>query len=116
VVTLDQLPPAARAEVQAAMSAYLEAGRQKIAARAKLNALRGTLRSWVAELQALGIIDQEQPKPDSPYLTAKQAARYLNVAYGTFRNWAYHIPKTRTGRYTREALDHFAATRKRGRK
>jgi len=48
----------------------------------------------------------------SPYLTAKGAAEYLNVGYGTFRNWATKIRRTRTGRYRREDLDNFAQMRR----
>ncbi|MCE9560576.1 MAG: helix-turn-helix domain-containing protein [Planctomycetes bacterium] len=59
-----------------------------------------------------GKAKRPEPQIESPYLTAKQAAAYLNVQYGTFRNWATQIKKTRTGRYTREALDYFALHRK----
>jgi hypothetical protein len=53
------------------------------------------------------------PPVASPYLTARQAAAYLGIAYGTFRNKATRIRKMpQTGRYRREDLDAFAeATR-----
>ena len=53
------------------------------------------------------------PVIESPYLTPKEAASYLNIAYGTFRNWAKDIRRQRTGRYRREDLDAFAQRRKR---
>ncbi|OWK46591.1 helix-turn-helix domain-containing protein [Fimbriiglobus ruber] len=49
---------------------------------------------------------------DSPYLTAREAATYLNVSYGTFRNWAVQIKRQKTGRYRKEDLDHFAKSRR----
>ncbi|OWK46594.1 helix-turn-helix domain-containing protein [Fimbriiglobus ruber] len=49
---------------------------------------------------------------DSPYLTAREAALYLNVSYGTFRNWATKIKKQKTGRFRKEDLDNFAKTRR----
>jgi excisionase family DNA binding protein len=52
------------------------------------------------------------PKTPSPYLTAREAADYLNVSYGTFRNWATRIKRAKTGRYRREDLDQFASTRR----
>jgi hypothetical protein len=46
----------------------------------------------------------------SPYLTAREAAAYLNIAYSTFRGRARLIRRApQTGRYTREALDEYAA-------
>jgi len=46
--------------------------------------------------------------PPSPYLTAAEAARYLNVPDSTFRKAARWIPITATCRYRREDLDAFA--------
>jgi hypothetical protein len=46
--------------------------------------------------------------PDAKYLTAKEAAVYLGLTYGTFRHKATKIRRTKHGRYTREALDDFA--------
>ena len=75
------------------------------------------MRSLIAEMRAL-VADavggaEKAPAADSPYLTAKQAAAYLNVSYGTFRHRAKNIKRTRTGHYRREDLDHFAAHRRR---
>lgn len=50
--------------------------------------------------------------PSKEYMTAKEAADYLNVTYGTFRNWATRIKRSKTGRYRREDLDHFAQNRR----
>lgn len=48
---------------------------------------------------------------ESPYLTAKQAAAYLGIAYSTFRKKACQIPTmAQTGRYRREDLDKWAAS------
>lgn len=48
------------------------------------------------------------PPIPSPYLTAKEAAAYLNVAYGTFRHIATRIRRCRHGRYHRDDLDAYA--------
>ena len=61
----------------------------------------------------------ERPEPPQPvginpgakYLTAREAAAYLGLTYGTFRHKAARIRRTRHGRYTREALDRFAELR-----
>jgi len=49
---------------------------------------------------------------ESPYLTAREAAHYLGMTYGTFRNIATRITRTAHGRYTRTALDSFASKKK----
>mgnify|MGYP001153130515 CR=1 FL=1 len=49
------------------------------------------------------------PAVPSPYLTAEEAAAYLRISYGTFRNHAHKIPKTRHGRYRIADLDKYAA-------
>lgn len=67
------------------------------------------LASWVYDLE---FPDSPGALPESPYLTAKEAAAYLRVSYGTFRNWATKIKRHRTGRYRREDLDEFARTRR----
>lgn len=36
---------------------------------------------------------------ESPFLTAVEAARFLNIAYGTFRKVATRIKRCRHGRY-----------------
>jgi excisionase family DNA binding protein len=53
---------------------------------------------------------------DSPWLTAAQAAAYLQVALGTVRNWtsALFIPHVKRGglvRYHREDLDRWLRQR-----
>jgi hypothetical protein len=46
---------------------------------------------------------------ESPYLTAKQAAAYLKIAYSTFRDRARLIKRApQTKRYRREDLDEYA--------
>lgn len=76
-------------------------------------------RQWAAEYRDTAPIRTpvETPAPgpriDSPYLTAREAAAYLRVTYGTFRHWAVKITRSKTGRYRREDLDKFAATRRR---
>jgi excisionase family DNA binding protein len=46
---------------------------------------------------------------NTPYLTARQAAEYLNISYSTFRKKARYIRKMPgTSRYRREDLDAFA--------
>jgi len=61
------------------------------------------------ERNAVNAIEEPRVKEiDSPYLTGRQAAAYLNIAYGTFRNYATRIRRTRFGRYRREDLDKFA--------
>lgn len=50
---------------------------------------------------------------DSEYLTAKEAAVYLNLSYGAFRNRATTIPRMpQTKRYKKSDLDMWAATAK----
>lgn len=66
----------------------------------------------LTELKAALGIGPDKSYRDTPYLTAKEAAAYLNVSYGTFRNWATRIKRSRTGRYRRDDLDHFATTRR----
>lgn len=46
----------------------------------------------------------------SPYLTAKEAAIYLRLSYGTFRQKARSIRKCHTGRYHVADLDAYAAS------
>lgn len=49
----------------------------------------------------------------SPYLTAKEAAAYLRIAYSTFRKKAKRIKRQPgTGRYRVEDLEAFAAKKK----
>lgn len=57
-------------------------------------------------------MDRQQPEApiSSPWLTAKQAATYLNISVGTLRNWtsARFVPFSRRGRvvrYHRDKLD-----------
>ncbi len=60
---------------------------------------------------------EKQKFPDSPYLTAREAAEYLGISYDHFRHKAHLIrqqPGTR--RYRREDLDEFAAAQKPRRK
>lgn len=48
---------------------------------------------------------------DSEYLSAKEAAVYLNIAYSTFRKRAVTIPRQpQTKRYRRCDLDVWATT------
>lgn len=45
----------------------------------------------------------------SPYLTAQEAAAYLNISYSSFRKRATRIRRMpTTGRYRREDLDAYA--------
>lgn len=54
---------------------------------------------------------QPAPKIESPYLTAKEAAAYLGIAYSTFRKRATQIKRMpQTGRYRREDLDLWASS------
>jgi hypothetical protein len=69
-------------------------------------------REAPGEIVAPSAASTPPPQPPSPYLTARQAAAYLNVSYGTFRNWATQIKRTKTGRYRKDDLDHFAQNRK----
>ena len=57
-------------------------------------------------------VEAQPVNADTPYLTSKQAARYLNVPYSTFRKHATQIKRTRTKRYTRDALDKWAQSRR----
>jgi hypothetical protein len=51
----------------------------------------------------------QEPNQVSPYLSAREAAAYLNIAYSTFRKRAVRIKRTpQTNKYTREALDDYA--------
>ena len=51
--------------------------------------------------------------PAAAYLTAREAATYLGMSYGAFRNEAKHIRRCAgINRYTRPALDAFAQTRR----
>lgn len=46
---------------------------------------------------------------DTPYMTSKEAAAYLRLAYSTFRKRATKIKRMPgTGRYRREDLDAYA--------
>lgn len=53
---------------------------------------------------------RDEPAPvDSPYLTPTEAARYLRLAYSTFRKRATRIKRCpQTGKYLRTDLDSFA--------
>lgn len=64
-------------------------------------------------LKKFELLEARLEKPPESHLTAKQAAAYLGVAYSTFRGWACSIRQQKTGRYRKQDLDHFAATRKR---
>lgn len=59
------------------------------------------------------VIPADNRPGESPYYTAREAAAYLRIAYGTFRNWATQIKRNNLGRYHRADLDRFANTRKR---
>lgn len=49
----------------------------------------------------------------SPYLSAREAASYLRIAYSTFRKRATRIKRTpQTLKYTREDLDEYARSLK----
>jgi hypothetical protein len=53
-------------------------------------------------------VSEPAPTP-SPYLTAREAAAYLGIAYSTFRARARHVRRVaQTRRYTSEALDEYA--------
>lgn len=57
-------------------------------------------------------IAEHVAKPEDEYLTARDAAKYLKISLGTFYNWSRHIPRMKTGRYTKTDLDRFARTRR----
>jgi len=53
---------------------------------------------------------QSNSTPTTPWLTAEQAARYLQVALGTLRNWTSmkyvpHVKRRGVVRYHKEELD-----------
>lgn len=68
----------------------------------------------VVEAKGERIADLERrlAKPADAHLTAKQAAEYLGIAYGTFRKIATQIPRTKNGRYRREDLDKYSRRKK----
>ena len=78
----------------------------------EMNGCFSVLARYELKLLPRGKLRRSKPIPpapiDSPFLTAREAAAYLRVSYGTFRNWATQITRTRHGRYRREDLDRFA--------
>lgn len=73
---------------------------------------RDERKQWRAEQT-----DQPAPVVASPYLTARDAAAYLGIAYSTFRKRACRIRcQPQTGRYRRDDLDAFAASQRPTRK